>query len=96
MLAVTSACGIAVGASKLLKAVPKLQAFGPFVPYLAVITAGSCNVGFTRMDEVLNGIDVYDADGKKVGRSIAAGQVGAASSGPLAAISIPSLIPFSV
>ena len=42
---------------------------------MAVITAGSCNVGFTRMDEINNGIDVYDGDGKKLGRSIAAGKV---------------------
>ena len=31
---------------------PALQALGPAVPYLAVISAGSCNVGFTRMDEI--------------------------------------------
>jgi len=75
VLAVTSACGIAIGSRKLLAAKPALAAFGPFVPYLAVITAGTCNVGFTRMDELRNGIDVYDADGNKVGRSIAAGRI---------------------
>ena len=75
VLAVTSALGVAFGARKLLVAVPALQAAGAFVPYLAVIFAGSCNVGFTRMDEIRNGIDVCDADGKKLGRSIAAGKV---------------------
>ena len=74
-LAVTSACSIAIGAGKLLAAVPRLRTLGPFVPYLAVITAGSCNVGFTRMDEIRNGIDVADAEGNVLGRSIAAGQV---------------------
>lgn len=75
LLAVTSALGVAFGARKLLAAVPALQALGPFVPYLAVVTAGSCNVGFTRMDEMKNGIDVADADGKIVGRSVAAGKL---------------------
>lgn len=75
VLAVTSACGIAIGAGRLLKANPSLSKFGPFVPYLAVITAGTCNVGFTRMDEVQNGIDVCDADGNKLGRSVAAGKI---------------------
>ena len=75
VLAVGSACGIAIGAKSLLKAVPALQAFGLFVPYLAVITAGTCNVGFTRMDESRNGIDVSDADGNVLGRSIAAGKI---------------------
>ena len=74
-LAVTSACSIAICAGKLLAAVPRLRTLGPFVPYLAVITAGSCNVGFTRMDEIRNGIDVADAEGNVLGRSIAAGQV---------------------
>jgi len=71
---VTVSCSIAVGAGKLLKAYPRLQAFGLFVPYFAVISAGTCNVGFTRMDEIRNGIFVSDADGKVVGRSVAAGR----------------------
>mmetsp|Transcript_6213 Transcript_6213/g.10317 ORF Transcript_6213/g.10317 Transcript_6213/m.10317 type:complete len:158 (+) Transcript_6213:1-474(+) len=58
-----------------MKERPGLAVLGPFVPYLAVITAGSCNVGFTRLDEIQNGIDVSDADGNVVGRSVAAGQV---------------------
>ena len=34
-----------------------------------------CNVGFTRMDEIRNGIDVSDADGNVLGRSVAAGKI---------------------
>lgn len=74
-LAVAVSCSIAIGAGKLLKAFPKLQAFGLFVPYFAVISAGTCNVGFTRMDEIKNGIFVADDDGNVVGRSIAAGRL---------------------
>merc|ERR1712226_939421 len=40
-LAVTASCSIALGAKKLIAAVPALQMFGPFVPYLAVIAAGT-------------------------------------------------------
>ena len=76
VLAVTSACGIgAFVLPALMRTFPALQTLGPFVPYLAVITAGSCNVGFTRMDEIQNGIDVSDADGNVLGRSVAAGRV---------------------
>jgi len=75
-LAVTSACGIgAFLLPRLLATFPALQALGPAVPYLAVISAGPCNVGFTRMDEIQQGIDVADADGNKLGRSIAAGKI---------------------
>jgi tricarboxylate carrier len=73
-LAVTASCTIAIGFSRLLKAYPRLQTFGILVPYFAVISAGSCNVAFTRMDEIQNGIDVADRDGTIVGRSIAAGR----------------------
>ena len=72
-LAVSAAMSVAVAARKLLEARPGLARLGPFVPYLAVITAGTCNVGFTRMDEIRNGIDVSDEHGNKLGRSVAAG-----------------------
>lgn len=75
LLAVTISCSIAVGAGKLLQRYPRLQTFGLFVPYFAVISAGTCNVAFTRMDEIRNGIFVSDADGRVVGRSVAAGQM---------------------
>jgi len=74
-LAVGISCSIAVGANKLLKAVPRLQMFGLFVPYVAVVSAGTCNVGFTRMDELRNGIFVADSDGNVLGRSVAAGRL---------------------
>mmetsp|Transcript_78048 Transcript_78048/g.241977 ORF Transcript_78048/g.241977 Transcript_78048/m.241977 type:complete len:313 (+) Transcript_78048:146-1084(+) len=76
-LAVTASCSIALGASKLMDAVPALQVFGPFVPYLAVISAGSANVSFTRMEEWNGkGISICDAEGKDLGMSKAAGQIG--------------------
>ena len=66
----------AVGAGNLLKKYPNVAAkFGLLVPYFAVISAGTCNVGFTRMDEIRNGIFVSDADGNVVGRSITAGRM---------------------
>merc|ERR1712146_229836 len=62
---------------KLIAAVPALSIAGPFVPYLAVISAGSANVSFTRMEEWCGkGINVCDADGKDLGLSLKAGQQG--------------------
>merc|ERR1711990_643672 len=51
-----------------------MASLGPFVPYVAVVAAGSCNVAFTRMDEIQNGVAVMDAEGKEYGRSITAGR----------------------
>eukprot|EP00928_Gymnodinium_smaydae_P048289 TRINITY_DN32278_c0_g1_i1.p1 TRINITY_DN32278_c0_g1~~TRINITY_DN32278_c0_g1_i1.p1 ORF type:complete len:394 (-),score=74.78 TRINITY_DN32278_c0_g1_i1:262-1443(-) len=76
-LAVTASCSIALGASKLMKVFPSLQVMGPFVPYLAVISAGSANVSFTRMEEWQGkGISVCDAEGNDLGMSKTAGQLG--------------------
>jgi len=76
-LAVTASCGIALGARTLIGAVPALSAAGPFVPYLAVISAGSSNVSFTRMEEWRGkGISVVDAEGNELGISLKAGQLG--------------------
>merc|ERR1712151_1349641 len=76
-LAVTASCSIALGANKLMEVVPSLQVMGPFVPYLAVISAGSANVSFTRMEEWRGkGISVCDAEGKELGMSLKAGQQG--------------------
>ena len=52
-----------------------LKKLGPIVPYFAVATAGTCNVSFTRMDEILNGIDVMDHEGTVLGRSVSAGKL---------------------
>jgi tricarboxylate carrier len=76
-LAVTASCSIAVGAGKLIAAVPALQVMGPFVPYLAVISAGSANVSFTRMEEWKGkGVSIVTEEGQDLGLSLAAGQMG--------------------
>jgi len=76
-LAVGASCSIALGAKKLIGAIPALAALGPFVPYLAVISAGSANVSFTRMEEWTGkGVSVCDEDGKDLGISLKAGQQG--------------------
>merc|ERR1712003_321663 len=70
-------CGIALGAKKLIGAIPALSVAGPFVPYLAVISAGSANVSFTRMEEWNGkGIHVSDEGGNDLGVSLKAGQLG--------------------
>jgi len=76
-LAVTASCGIALGARAIIGAIPALSAAGPFVPYLAVISAGTANVSFTRMEEWNGkGVSVCDAEGKDLGMSVKAGQLG--------------------
>lgn len=35
--------------------------------YMAVATAGSANVAFTRMDEIQNGVQVLDKNGNALG-----------------------------
>ena len=57
-----------------MKRFPGLAKLGLLVPYLAVAIAGSCNVAFTRMDEITNGVAVSLRDGAVVGTSILAGQ----------------------
>merc|ERR1711948_92098 len=60
-----------------MEVVPSLQVFGPFVPYLAVISAGSANVSFTRMEEWCGkGVSICDAEGRDLGMSKTAGQIG--------------------
>lgn len=76
-LAVGASCSIALGAKKLIAAIPALGGLGPFVPYLAVISAGSANVSFTRMEEWTGkGCSVVDEEGKDLGMSLKAGQQG--------------------
>merc|ERR1719174_2502346 len=76
-LAVCSSCSIAIGAGKLIAAVPALQVMGPFVPYLAVISAGSANVSFTRMEEWKGqGVQIVSEEGTELGLSLKAGQMG--------------------
>lgn len=64
-LACAAAMTIAVGLGTLTKKVAFLQSLGLFVPYVSVITASTANMFFTRMEEVQNGIQVFDADGNK-------------------------------
>jgi len=74
-LAVSVSCSIAVAASRAVAACPSLVQFGIFVPYLAVICAGSSNVAFTRMDEWAGqGICVFSDTGEDLGMSLKAGQ----------------------
>lgn len=76
-LAVTASCGIALAGRTLMAAVPTLSVAGPFVPYLAVISAGTANVSLTRMEEWKGkGVHVCDAEGKDLGTSLKAGQLG--------------------
>ncbi|CAK0864687.1 unnamed protein product [Prorocentrum cordatum] len=48
-VAVTVSCGIALGLKRAMVAFPGLAKLGLFVPYFAVISAGACNVAFTRI-----------------------------------------------
>ena len=72
--AVAISGAIAVGSGVLMSRVPALQRLSIVVPYIAVATAGSCNVALTRMDEIRNGVVVALADGTPVGTSILAGR----------------------
>lgn len=73
-LAVGAACSIALGAGVLVKRVPSLAKVGLLIPYLATIAAGSTNVGFTRMNEITDGIPIFDEDGDDLGISVNAGK----------------------
>jgi hypothetical protein len=65
-LAVATSCTIAISASKLIKAFPRLQAFSLFVPYFAVLSASSANLMLTRMEEWRHGVPVFDEQGNQV------------------------------
>ncbi|KAF9343069.1 hypothetical protein BGX34_007267 [Mortierella sp. NVP85] len=76
--AVTTSCFLAVGLNQL---VPRLKSISPgvrnimgrLVPFVAVATAGTVNVFLMRGKEIREGIDVYDHEGKSVGKSQKAG-----------------------
>jgi hypothetical protein len=75
--AVGVSCTIAVGAGQLVKNGPPIfKAMGLFVPYFAVICAGSSNVAFTRMEEINKGVPVIDGAGNQLGVSKVAGYEG--------------------
>jgi len=74
-IAVTVSCGIALGLKRAMAALPGLAKLGLFVPYFAVITAGACNVSFTRMDEWRGrGVCIFRPDGEELGMSLSAGR----------------------
>ena len=59
----------AIGMTKLVQAVPFLQSFGLFVPYISVCMASAGNMAFTRMEEIKTGIPVYSESGEMLGKS---------------------------
>jgi tricarboxylate carrier len=72
--AVGVSCSIAVAAGHLVNNGPPIfKAMGLFVPYFAVICAGSSNVAFTRMEEVNKGVPILDSAGNQLGISKVAG-----------------------
>ena len=73
-VAVTSACSLAMGLGALGKRVPALAKVGLLVPYVATVAAGSSNVAFTRVNEMIDGIHVVDARGNDLGVSVKAGR----------------------
>jgi hypothetical protein len=63
-LAVSSACIFAYGLGKAVeRGPPILKRVGIIIPVIATAAANISNVGFTRIDEVMNGAPVSDADG---------------------------------
>ncbi|KAF9326045.1 hypothetical protein BG006_010501, partial [Podila minutissima] len=78
MSAVTTSCFLAVGLNQL---VPRMTSISPglrtvlgrLVPFTAVAAAGTVNVFLMRGKEISEGIDVYDHEGKSVGKSQKAG-----------------------
>lgn len=79
--AVLSSCTIAIGLGKFvanLNARPNpglgIKLISNAVPFLAVASAGSLNVGLMRMNEAQEGISIKDHEGNERGISIAAGK----------------------
>ncbi|KAM8733193.1 sideroflexin-5b isoform 3-T3 [Acanthopagrus schlegelii] len=72
--AVTSAVSIAVGLNVLIQKANKLSPatrmiIQRLVPFPAVASANICNVGLMRHNELSEGVDVLDSNGKVVGSS---------------------------
>ncbi len=74
-MGVSVACGLVYTSNKALARNPALKRFGILIPYLAVCAAGSCNIAFTRMDEIQHGVKVTTEDGENVGTSVSAGRL---------------------
>jgi len=72
-LAVGVSCSIALGARKLVEAGPPwVKRLGLFVPYAAVVSAGTANLAFTRLPEMRAGTPITAPDGTPLGVSQAA------------------------
>ena len=67
LTATSSAVVTALSLNKLARRAPPL--IGRFVPFVAVAAANCINIPFMRQKELREGIEVYDADGNKVGES---------------------------
>ncbi|KAI8588542.1 Tricarboxylate/iron carrier [Geranomyces variabilis] len=77
--AVAASCGIAVGMNSAVKRATNLKPLTQLilsrsVPFVAVVAAGTLNVILMRQKELVDGIDVLDADGNTVGKSTTAGR----------------------
>ena len=59
-LAVSSACGFAYGLGR----VPALKKYGFMIPLLATSIANVSNIGFTRVNELIDGAPLFDSDNK--------------------------------
>lgn len=91
-LAVGSACAIAYGMGRVVKASPALQRYAVWIPVLSTAAASSSNLAFTRADELTGGAEVVDEDGVVRGKSIVAGQQGVFQT----ALSRCAMVPFAV
>lgn len=67
-----AACGIAVGATRLLSRRPSLKLAALIVPHTAVACAGAVSTVMNAEVELREGVAVHDAHGKEVGVSVAA------------------------
>jgi hypothetical protein len=68
-LATTSSVLVAVGLDRLIRKYSKSPITRTFGPATAMAIAGCLNLLVIRYKEVIDGVDVYDSNGTKVGRS---------------------------
>ncbi|CAM9384276.1 unnamed protein product [Phaeothamnion confervicola] len=81
--AVTTSIGIGMGATYMTKRAANMGpgvagAIRATLPFLATAAAGSANIGLMRRSELVDGVDVYDHEGKNRGKSAIAGTTGIA------------------
>ena len=99
-LAIGVSCSIALGAGKLVQSGPPwVKRLSLAVPYLAVVSAGSANLAFTRWPEMREGVPITDPDGVALGTSQAAAQSAVVSTvasrivlQPIAPLLVPPLL----